>query len=220
VRFFRSNLVGLALTLTAPCVGCSPDSADSQSAGGNVNSSSSVPTDSSRHGTPDVAETAANSDVGSVSVQPVDFDGYRAVVTKHRGRVVVVDLWATWCIPCVQNFPHLVEMHEKYASRGVACVSLSLDNLGSEETTVERMLPAVREFLIKQSAAFDNLIATQPFDEMAAADKLGVGQIPAVFVFNKSGEQMRLFTPGPDLPPAKMYAEVESLVVELLGESK
>src|SRR5262245_38283815 len=120
-----------------------------------------------------------------VTVQAVNFDGYRKVVASHHGQVVVVDLWATWCIPCVQNFPHLVELHKKYFGRGVACVSLCLDNLGTEETAVETMLPAVRQFLSEQQASFDNLIATEPFDELAAVDKLGVAQIPTVFVFNK-----------------------------------
>jgi thiol-disulfide isomerase/thioredoxin len=154
----------------------------------------------------------------AVSVDPVDFDGYRAILAKHRGKVVVVDLWATWCIPCVQNFPHLVEMHRKYAERGVACVSLSLDNLGSEETSVEKKLPAVHQFLIDQHATFDNLISVLPFDEISAADKLGIGQIPAVFVLNKEGEQVRVLTPGPDLAPAKMYEEVEAIVVQLLEQ--
>jgi thiol-disulfide isomerase/thioredoxin len=183
----------------------------------------------------DSVSTAAAADAGStasagsdtsaggelLAVQPVDYDGYLAAVMKHRGRVVVVDLWATWCAPCVKNFPHLVELHKKYGDKGVACVSFSLDYLGEdEETTVEKKTPSVREFLTKREATFDNLISTLPFDEIASADKLAVSQIPAVICFDKRGKQVRVFTPGPDLPTAKMYEQVETLVGELMADGE
>src|SRR5262249_25378624 len=56
------------------------------------------------------------------------FADVEAHIKKQKGKVVVVDLWATWCVPCKREFPGLVALHGKYAAQGVACISLSLDD--------------------------------------------------------------------------------------------
>src|SRR5437016_8419674 len=69
---------------------------------------------------------------------------------KLRGKVVIVDLWASWCAPCRQSFPHLVEMHHKYADRGVVCVSVSIDDGEDKEKALK--------FLQSQNAGFANYL--------------------------------------------------------------
>ena len=54
-----------------------------------------------------------------------------------RGKVAVVNLWATWCGPCVAEFPHLVELHKTYASRGVEFVLLSTDEDAARPRVLE-----------------------------------------------------------------------------------
>src|SRR5207249_12015306 len=87
---------------------------------------------------------------------------------KQRGKVVVLDLWATWCGPCRQTFPHLVEMHNKYSERGVVCVSVSVDDASDKETA--------QQFLQAQNAVFPNYLLD---DGTAAAMRhFGVNGIP------------------------------------------
>ena len=71
-----------------------------------------------------------------------------AAIKAHKGDVVLVDFWATWCRPCVDSFPHLVRLHRRYAAHGLACVSVSLDDqyAGAD----------VRAFLRDQGAGFEN----------------------------------------------------------------
>lgn len=62
---------------------------------------------------------------------PLDFnvnaDGEDFLVSKHRGEVVYIDFWATWCGPCRDSFPWMAEMQTKYQADGLKIIALSLD---------------------------------------------------------------------------------------------
>jgi thiol-disulfide isomerase/thioredoxin len=67
-----------------------------------------------------------------VFTKPLEFkftavDGREVDLTALRGRVVLVDFWATWCPPCVAEMPKLVELYTGYQSRGFEIVGISLD---------------------------------------------------------------------------------------------
>ena len=69
-------------------------------------------------------------EVSTVSREPplvvASWDEVQQMVAAHEGKVVVLDLWSTWCIPCKKEFPHLVEIHEGFPA-DVACISVSLN---------------------------------------------------------------------------------------------
>src|SRR5579871_3282374 len=50
----------------------------------------------------------------SVGLQPVKYTGLMDAVNQNRGKVVVVDFWGNFCVPCKQNFPHTLQLHRKY----------------------------------------------------------------------------------------------------------
>jgi thiol-disulfide isomerase/thioredoxin len=84
------------------------------------------------------ARPAGETAAPRVEVEVVKYDGLGAKVRQHKGKVVVVDFWATWCQPCKKEFPHLVELSQKHAADGLVAVSVSVDNLDKQE--------AVRKF--------------------------------------------------------------------------
>lgn len=57
-----------------------------------------------------------------------DLDGHAEAMTRWRGRVVVVNFWATWCAPCVEEMPLLQSVQDEYDSRGVSVVGLGIDS--------------------------------------------------------------------------------------------
>ncbi|HTN03879.1 MAG TPA: TlpA disulfide reductase family protein, partial [Planctomycetaceae bacterium] len=79
---------------------------------------------------------------GASAVEVVDKAGYEKILARHKGKVILVDCWATWCVPCIKAFPKTVELSERYRKDGLAVVSLSFDSLKKGEAP-----PSVVEFL-------------------------------------------------------------------------
>src|ERR1017187_6715556 len=57
-----------------------------------------------------------------IVMKHVKYDGLKQEVLKHRGKVVIVDFWASTCGPCVKSFPKFVKMHEQYADKGLVII--------------------------------------------------------------------------------------------------
>src|SRR5450759_4338767 len=67
----------------------------------------------------------------------IDAGQLAQIVQKHRGQVVLIDFWATWCDPCRQLFPHTVALHRQYAARGLSVITVSLDREGDERSVLK-----------------------------------------------------------------------------------
>ena len=90
-----------------------------------------------------------------------------------RGKVVLVDFWASWCEPCRRSFPWLRTLHERYAARGLAIVAINLDK--SRE--------AAHEFLEQYPAPF--LVAFDPSGKTAEAFR--VSAMPSTYLIGPTG---------------------------------
>ena len=109
----------------------------------------------------------------------VDADGLKKALAEQKGKVVFVDFWATWCAPCVAEFPDVVKLYQKYHSKGLEVIAVSFD----EEA------PTATPFLDKQHADFINLIKKPDATAMAAFDKEWGGALPASWVFDRTGKR-------------------------------
>ena len=54
-------------------------------------------------------------------------------LSQYRGQVVVLNFWATWCAPCVEELPSLVEMQRRLKAKGVTVLAVSVDGFGTDE---------------------------------------------------------------------------------------
>jgi len=148
-----------------------------------------------------------------VTLVPLKWDAIVARIAANKAaKFTVVDAWATWCVPCKENFPHLVEMHKKYADKGLAVVSLSLDDVERPKKLAE-----AKAFLVEQGAKFPNYVLDEPTD--VAFEKLNIGAIPAVFLYGPDGKEIRRFTLD-DPNNQFTYADVEKAIQSALAGGK
>jgi thiol-disulfide isomerase/thioredoxin len=101
-----------------------------------------------------------------------------------KGNVVLVNLWATWCGPCIKEFPDLIKLQKLYEKQGVKVIFISVDEPEAAETDV-------RPFLQKQKVTFTTYIKNG--DDDSFIDAVGTGwrgAIPTTFIFDRTGKQV------------------------------
>lgn len=155
-------------------------------------------------------ETAPPAETDSIALIPVKHDEMiKRIADDTRPKYTVVDIWATWCGPCKENFPHVVQMHKKFADKGLRVISLSLDSPG-----VPRDVKEATDFLVQQKATFTNFLLDE--EEEAAFTKLKLRVIPAVLVFGPGGKEIKRYTYD-DPDNQFTYDEVEADLAALLA---
>lgn len=153
--------------------------------------------------------SAAPAAVDGVKLVPAKWNEYIEFVKPKNGKkFTLVDAWATWCAPCKENFPHVVEMHEKYGPKGLQVISLSMDDMSDPKAVKE-----ATEFLVSKKAVFTNLIMNESQD--VAFDKLEISAIPSVFLFDAQGKEVHRFTLE-DPNDQFTYDQVEKAIEALL----
>jgi thiol-disulfide isomerase/thioredoxin len=153
-----------------------------------------------------VKEAAAED--SSVKLEKVKFDEFASRMANKDAKFTLVDVWATWCEPCKKNFPHVVEMHKKYAGKGLAVASLSFD-----DPAEAKQVHDAQEFLAQKKAVMANYLLDEA--EGVGNEKLNINAIPAVFIFGPDGKELKRFTMD-DPNNQFTYDEVEKVVVALL----
>ena len=146
----------------------------------------------------------------STDLQAISFTEWDRILEKQQGHITVVDYWASWCPPCIERFPHMVEMHHAYEDRGVRFISLNLDEQGDQES-----IEWANEFLARIGAVFPNYHMDENMTE--AFERLDLLGLPAVRVFARDGsETHRLSGDNPN----KQFTEkdVENAVLGLLNQ--
>jgi len=105
-----------------------------------------------------------------------DLAGRPVRLADHRGEVVLLNFWATWCPPCVEELPSLARLRRRMAGKGLATITVSVDQSADE----------VRGFLAKQPGGVDALpVALDPERRVPAS--YGTEKFPETFLIDRRG---------------------------------
>lgn len=144
---------------------------------------------------PEFPRPAPNFSVTSLTDETVTLENY-------KGKVVLLDFWATWCKPCVQTMPSLQKLHDRFSTKNFSVLGISIDERGEKK---------VKAFAKKHRLTYPIFLdaKTNP-----AWESYNVKVIPAMFLIDASGQIVQQWTGEPD------FKEVERVVENLLTKTK
>ena len=109
-----------------------------------------------------------------------DLKGRTVHLKDFRGKVVVLDFWATWCGPCKMEIPHFVELMKRHGAKGLEIVGVAMDEPGAE---------VVKPFVEKNGLSYHVLLG----DIYTANRYGGVDALPTTFVIDRDGHIARKY---------------------------
>jgi len=135
----------------------------------------------------------------------LDAKSFAEAVAKRRGQVVLVNFWATWCVPCREEFPDLTRLERAWRGKGLAVLGVSIDSA--------RDLPAVESFLAKTDPDFPNYRKASGGDDQVfieSVDGKWGGELPFTVLYSRDGRKAKV------LSGKQSYADFESAVKALM----
>ena len=103
-----------------------------------------------------------------------DLDGKTVNFSDFRGKVLILDFWATWCVPCRVEIPHFVELQKQYGDKGLTVIGVSLDQQGPE---------VVKKFVERLGVNYPVVIGNEKVVDAYG----GIEAIPTTFVIDRQG---------------------------------
>lgn len=128
----------------------------------------------------------------------MDQDGNQIMLADYKGHVVLLDFWATWCGPCRASLPHVKELYDKYADKGLVVMAVSLDH--SEEPW--------KDYIANSGMGMEKYanIYDQPVNN---ADNYAIQYIPSKFIIDAEGNMVGRFDDE---------KELDAKLAQMLGE--
>lgn len=124
-------------------------------------------------------------------------------LSQYRGKVVLMDFWASWCAPCRQSFPWLNAMHSRYADRGLVVIGVNVDSTQADAAKFLRDVPA------------DFQIVYDPQGTLAA--QYDVPGMPSSFLIGRDGTIVARHVGFRDAARSEREAELRKLLSSVAG---
>lgn len=116
-----------------------------------------------------------------------------------KGKVVMVDFWASWCGPCKQSFPAMEELHKRYGEKGLVIVAINVDEKRGD----------MEDFLKKNAATF----AVVRDAGQKLVEQAGIATMPSSFLIDRDGKVRFVHTGFKGAETKKKYEEeIQSLI--------
>lgn len=127
--------------------------------------------------------------VSNIIVETTNIEQLQSIISERNDKILFLNIWATWCIPCIEEFPAIVKLSEYYSNKDVEFIAVSIDYPEEAET---KIIP----FLESQNVKFKVLVKEYGNDE-EFINGLNIewnGAIPATFIYSKEGEKKSFLT--------------------------
>ncbi len=150
-------------------------------------------------------ETKATSE--QPTIEPITAAQLQELIGKHQGDAVLLNVWATWCIPCREEMPLLLKLHQEYGKRGLKLLLISADAAAD--------LPDAQRFLAELGVSFLTYNKHEKDETFInSLESRWTGALPATFIFDPEGK-LRYFWEG------EASAELlESRIKEVLPDKR
>ncbi|MEK6582276.1 MAG: TlpA disulfide reductase family protein [Nitrospirota bacterium] len=125
-------------------------------------------------------------------------DGNTISLADYKGKVVMVEFWATWCPPCKELTPILEKIHKKYKDKGFIILALVSEDEGEA---------AIRSFIKEYGITYPVLLADQE-----TMRHYGISSIPVTFIINKEGRVVTIHMGNTQGIMQKLTSEIERLL--------
>ena len=139
-----------------------------------------------------------------IKVETLDKKKIADLIHERNGKILFLNLWATWCVPCREEFPDIVKLVQQYGNKNVEFVGLSIDY---PEEIKSKILP----FLKKNKANFKNYVNGIRGDEelINLLEEKWNGALPATFIYDAEGNKLKF------LQGKQKYDEFKSALDEI-----
>lgn len=130
----------------------------------------------------------------------ISTSGQKITLDNYKGYVLVIDFFTTWCIPCRESIPHIVNLNRRYGSQGLKILGLSADDDGEK---------VVKAFIADKKITYPVALVGEDL-----TTDYGIRSIPTLYVINKKGVVAEKYMGFND----DMKLSMETLIKKLLAE--
>ncbi len=140
---------------------------------------------------------------GAINVQPINEKQLEKLIKGRNGKPLLLNIWATWCIPCREEFPALVKLQDKFKGK-IDLVAISTDE---PEDIREKIIPFLEKVKINFRVYINNFKVKPELIDFL--EKEWNGALPATFIYDSKGVRKYFFQGG------KSYEEFLALLENL-----